>query len=301
MERGVLVVGESLVDVVRARSGEERAHPGGSAANVAVALARLGRPTCLATSFAADADGELIAAHLAGAGVTLAGDPAAVARTSTAIATIGPSGAADYTFDVEWQLSPLPEELDPLVVYVTSLGPVLPPGAGVVHALLDRVHGRASVVYDVNARPALTGSGPELLARVEWTVSSADLVKASDEDLHVLYPGRPYDDSAAALLALGPAAVVVTRGSDGAVWLDRSGSVEVSSRPVAGADTIGAGDTFGAGLVDALWERGRLGDGRAALTALSRSEVADLLEHAGAAAAVTVSRPGADPPYRHEF
>jgi fructokinase len=137
---------------------------------------------------------------------------------------------------------------------------------------------------------------------VERTVAVADLVKASDEDLEAFYPHRPHAESAAALLELGPAVVVVTRGADGAVWLDREGAVEITSRPVQVADTIGAGDTFGAGLLDALWERGRLGaEGRPALARLPRAEVVEVLEHAARAAAVTVSRPGADPPYRHEL
>ena len=133
-------------------------------------------------------------------------------------------------------------------------------------------------------------------------VAVADLVKASDEDLEALYPDRSTTDSAAALLALGPAAVVVTRGGDGALWLDREGPVEVASRPVTVADTIGAGDTFGAGLIDALWERGRLGaEHREALGRSTAAEVVEVLEHAAKAAAVTVSRPGADPPWRHEL
>ncbi len=298
----MLVVGEALVDLVRTRAGEQREYPGGSAANVAVALARLGRPTRLVTCFAPDRRGQMIAAHLERAGVVLACDPAAIERTSTALATIGPSGAADYTFELDWALSPVAEDEDPLAVYVCSLGPVLPPGAEDVHALLARLRHRATVAYDVNARPAVTGTGPDLVAGVERTVRVADLVKASDEDLEVLYPGRSHAESAADLLELGPAAVVVTRGSGGAIWVDRSGPVEVASRPVQVADTIGAGDTFGAGLVDALWERGRLGaGGREALADLPRAEVAQVLEHAARAAAVTVSRPGADPPYRHEL
>jgi fructokinase len=133
-------------------------------------------------------------------------------------------------------------------------------------------------------------------------VAISDLVKASDEDLTALYPDRPHTAAAAALLALGPAAVVVTRGPDGAVWVDRGGSVEVRSRPVEVADTIGAGDTFGAALLDALWERGSLGAaGRPGLTGLPRTEITEVLDHAARAAAVTVSRPGADPPYRHEL
>lgn len=302
MERGVLVVGESVVDVVRTLSGDVHEYAGGSAANVAVALARLGRPTRLATSFARDRHGEMIAAHLERAGVDLACDPAAVDHTSTARATLGTEGAATYTFDIDWRLSPVPDDEDPLVAHTCSLGAVLPPGADDVLALLTRLRDRATITYDVNARPAVTGTGAAVAARVERMAAVADLVKASDEDLETLHPGRPHAESAAALLALGPAAVVVTRGAEGALWLDRVGTVEVEPSPVQVVDTIGAGDTFGAALLDALWERGRLGaEGRAALGALPRPEVTAVLEHAARAAAITVSRPGADPPYRHEL
>jgi len=302
MERGVLVVGEALVDIVQTPSGRRHEYAGGSAANVAVALARLGRPTRLATCFAQDHYGALVTTYLERAGVTLACDPGAVAHTSTAEATIGSSGAAEYTFDIDWRLLPLDPDEDPLVAHTCSLGAVLLPGADDVLALLGRLRERSTITYDVNARPTVTGTGPELVARVERMVAVADLVKASDEDLEVLYPGRRHSDAAAALLALGPAAVVVTRGAEGALWLDRDGVVEVESRPVEVADTIGAGDTFGAALIDALWERGRLGaEGRPALSALPRDEVTAVLEHAARAAAVTVSRPGADPPYRHEL
>lgn len=302
MERGVLVVGESLVDIVQTLSGHLHEYAGGSAANVAVALARLDRPTRLATSFAADRHGEMIARHLAESGVVLATDPAAVARTSTAQATIGTAGAAEYVFDLEWRLGPVAADEDPLVAHTCSLGAVLEPGAADVLALLTRLRERATVTYDVNARPAITGTGPEVVAQVERVVAVADVVKASDEDLEALYPGRSYAEAAGALLAQGPAAVVVTRGGDGAFWLDRTGAVEVASTPVDVADTIGAGDTFGAALIDALWERDRLGaEHREELRDLPRDEVAAVLAHAAAAAAVTVSRPGADPPYRREL
>ena len=297
----MLVVGESLVDVVATLSGAPHEYAGGSAANVAVALARLGRPVRLATSFADDRHGAMIAAHLQDAGVTLACDPGAVSRTSTAMATIGTAGAARYTFDIDWRLNPVPEEPAPLVAHTCSLGAVLAPGAEDVLDLLARLRVHATVTYDVNARPAVTGTGPEVIAAVERMVAVADLVKASDEDLEALWPDRGTEESLAALLDLGPAAVVVTKGGDGAVWLDREGRVEVESAPVEVADTIGAGDTFGAGLVDALWERGRLGAAhRETLRSLDRAEVADVLAYAAKAAAVTVSRPGADPPWRHE-
>ena len=301
MERDVLWSGRPSSTSWRP-SGTPHEYAGGSAANVAVALSRLGRPVRLATSYAADPHGAMIATHLEQAGVALACDPGAVERTSTAMATIGTAGAARYTFDIDWRLNPVPDDPAPLVAHTCSLGAVLSPGADDVLALLGRLRDRASITYDVNARPAVTGTGPDVVARVERMVAVTDLVKASDEDLEALYPDRSTTDSAAAFLALGPAAVVVTRGGDGALWLDREGPVEVASTPVNVADTIGAGDTFGAGLVDALWERGRLGaEHREALRSLDRAEVVEVLEHAARAAAVTVSRPGADPPWRHEL
>ncbi|GAB3771174.1 fructokinase [Nocardioides ginsengisegetis] len=302
MEHDVLVVGESLVDIVRGSDGSTVEYAGGSAANVAVALARLGRSVRFATSYADDPHGRLIVDHLTAAGVVLAVDPAAVARTSTALATIGPDGAARYEFDLEWRLNPIADAAPPLVVHTCSLGAVLLPGADDVLALLERLRPHATISYDINARPAITGTGPDLVARVERMVSVADLVKASDEDLEALYPGQDPVSSARDLLARGPAAVVVTRGGEGATWVGHHGEIEIASLPVDVADTIGAGDTFGAALVDALWERGRLGGAlREALRDLAAEEVADVLAHAARAAAVTVSRPGADPPFRHEL
>lgn len=302
MDRDVLVVGESLVDIVRAADGSLVEYAGGSAANVAVALARLGRPVRFVTSFADDAHGRIIAEHLRADGVRLASDPGAVARTSTALATIGADGAAHYEFDLEWRVNPLMEGEDPLVVHACSLGAVLAPGADDVHDLLARLRSTSTISYDVNARPAITGTGPEVVVAVERMVAISDLVKASDEDLTALYPDLDNLTAARNLLGLGPEAVVVTRGGDGATWVGASGQAEIASLPVVVADTIGAGDTFGAALVDALWERGLLGaDRREALRALSMDEVAEVLAHAARAAAVTVSRPGADPPYRHEL
>ena len=139
------------------------------------------------------------------------------------------------------------------------------------------------MTYDINARPAITGTGPDLVAQVERVASLADLVRASDEDLAALWPDVDMTASVQHLLGLGPSAVVVTRGPDGATWTSTSGEVTVDSVPVQVADTIAAGDTFGAALIDALWERGHLG-GR--LGPLSDKVVTEVLEHAVRAASV---------------
>lgn len=287
------MVGESLVDVIRDAlpGGTPAEFAGGSAANVAVALSRLGREVAFATSFADDAHGRLVAARLEAAHVRLANDPYVLDKTATATATIGADGAAAYEFDLDWRLAPPEIDAPPAVVHVCSLGAVLEPGAGVVRDLLAARPG-GWVSYDVNLRPAVTGTGPDLLAAVEKVAAAADLVKASDGDLAGLYPDLDIEAAAARLRELGPAAVVVTRGPQGATWFGEE-TVSVPAVATDVVDTIGAGDTFSAGLLDALWESGPCGVGREAIEAA--------LAHAARAAAVTVSRPGADPPYRDEL
>src|SRR4051794_9268538 len=176
MQRDVLVVGESLVDIVHAADGATREHAGGSAANVAVALARLGRPVRFVTAWADDDRGRVLAEHLAGAGVQLASEPHALARTATAAATIDADGAASYVFDLDWRIERAVPGA-PAFVHLCSLGAVLEPGAEQVHALVSGLRGTATVSYDINARPAITGTGPEVVARVEQMVAIADLVK----------------------------------------------------------------------------------------------------------------------------
>jgi len=294
---GVLVVGESLIDIVQRPDGSAVEHPGGSAANVAVALARLGRPVEFLTAYGDDAHGAVLARHLNQSAVGLAGDPHTLDRTATALATLADDGSASYTFDIEWRLGELPD-VAPVVVHACSIGAVMAPGADDVRRLLEKVRPQATVSYDVNARPAVTGAGPEVLRAVEDVVALADRVKASDEDLDVLYPGEPVQQGVERLLGLGPTAVVVTRGRHGATWYTAGGRVDAPATDAEVADTIGAGDTFAAGMIDALWELGALG-GR--LSGLEPSQIEGVLRHAARAAAITVSRPGADPPYRHEL
>lgn len=287
MERYALVVGEALVDVVRRPDGTIQEHPGASAANVALALARLGRPVRFLTALGDDERGRGVAAHLQESGVVLAGDPFVLPRTSTALATIGADGAATYEFDFEWRLGDLPDE-DPAFLHVCSLGAVVPPGADDVRALVERHRGRALVSYDVNARPMLTGTGAAVVDRVTALAGLSHVVKASDEDLAALFPGEPWEVAAERLRGLGPRAVLVTRGAAGTTWFAESGAVTAPAETVAVVDTVGAGDTVSAAVIDALWDDPSLAPPA-------------VLAHAARAAAVTVSRAGADPPYRSEL
>lgn len=304
MQSVALVVGEALVDVVRGRDGSERDHAGGSAANAAVALARLGREVWFATAWADDPFGRLLAEHLSGNDVRLAVDPVVLERTATAVATLGEDGAATYEFDIDWRVPALalPDDVRPDVVAFGSIGAALEPGASSVHDLVGSLHGSALTYFDVNARPGITGSGPAVTARAESMAALADLVKASDEDLAALWPDLAEADVVARLLDRGTAAVIVTRGPEGASWCSAAGRVDVPMRPVVVADTIGAGDTLGAAAVDELWRLGVAGAGAGErLAALDLASGRAVVEYAIGAAAVTVSRPGGDPPWRHEL
>src|SRR4051812_34994406 len=191
---GVLVVGEALIDIVQRPDGTIVEHAGGSAANVAVALARLGRPVQLLTAYGDDEHGTLLARHLNQSAVGLVGDPHSLDRTATATATLGDDGSATYTFDIVWRLNPVPD-VTPPAIHACSIGAVLEPGAADVRRLLEDLRPQATVSYDINARPAVTGLGPDVVRAIEEVIALADLVKASDEDLHALYPGATIEEA----------------------------------------------------------------------------------------------------------
>ncbi|MFJ4675384.1 carbohydrate kinase [Kitasatospora sp. NPDC088783] len=285
----LLVIGECVADIVRTPGLPDRPHPGGSPANVAYGLARLGRRTALLTQLGEDPYGELIRAHLEAAGVTVLTDGQDV-PTPTAIVTLDPTGSASYEFAIDWTLAPTPTPRT-RHVHLGSLASVQEPGAAVARRLLREARAAgATVSYDPNVRPGLVGERAAAVAAVEHCVVLSDLVKASDEDLAFLYPGVPVRDSAARWLTLGPAVVIVTRGGDGAFALTADGEVRTDAPRTTVVDTVGAGDSFMSALLATL------DTPRPSLDALTTA-----LRTAAAAAAITVSRAGANPPTAAEL
>lgn len=281
----VLVIGEALVDVVARGSSAPESHPGGSPLNVAVGLARLGIPTTLHSSFGADAHGRAIAEHLAASGVAVTATTIGAEATSVAAATIGPDGAAAYDFRITWAPAPVDSRGFDLV-HAGSIGAAFEPGAARVEEALGAATGLVS--FDPNIRPALMPDRVVARARVERFVALADVVKASDEDVAWLYPEETVDAVLARWRALGPQLVVVTRGGDGADALTPTGPLHADVPPTRVADTIGAGDSFMAGLLADLLRNG-FGDPAASLAFAARC------------AAITVSRAGANPPWSDEL
>ncbi|UZN04370.1 carbohydrate kinase family protein [Cellulomonas sp. S1-8] len=294
-----LVIGEALVDAVRRPDGSRDDFPGGSPANVALGLARLGRRVDLLTWLAPDAHGDLVRRHLEASGVRVLRGDRAPARTPVATAHLDAAGVATYAFDLEWDLpSTWDEDDDALVVHTGSIATVLTPGAPRVAELLESRRATSTTTYDPNLRPALMGDPADVLPVVERLVRAADVVKVSDEDLAWLLPGVAPAEVAEDWSRSGPALVVVTHGGDGAFASTSAGArLSVPAPRVTVADTVGAGDSFMGGLIDGLWSAGLLGaDRRAALHEVDAATVERVLARCALIAALTVSRPGADPP-----
>jgi fructokinase len=276
----VLVVGEALVDIVGG-GGRAQRHVGGSPANVAVGLARLGHVVRLATQIGRDADGDLIADHLRAEGVTLADGSLGDGPTSTALATLDDAGAAEYTFGITWALPGV--DLGGLRLaghlHTGSIAATLAPGAAAVHRAVAAARAAGlTTSYDPNARPRIMAAPDVERPGIERLVAGSDVVKASDEDLAWLYPGEPVEQVVARWLAdpaatgaastgaraAGPALVVITRGGQGAtatLATDPGHPLLVPQRPVQVVDTVGAGDAFMAGLLSGLLDAGLLGTG----------------------------------------
>ena len=310
-----LVIGEALTDVIVGSDGRGREVPGGSPANVALGLGRLGHPVRFATRFGRDRLGGRLAAHLRGSGVELLPGCADDTPTSTATAVLDTRGAATYAFDLAWELSAATVAAigagEPAHLHTGSIATALPPGADTVLAAVEAARQAVTVSYDPNLRPALLGPPERERARVERLVAASDVVKASDEDLAWLYPGQEAGKVAAGWARQdgGPSLVVLTLGARGALAWWRGGSTEVTPPPVEVVDTVGAGDAFTAGLLSGLLRAGLLGPAgpaRAALRAATGAghlpaAVADALALAARAASLTCAREGANPPTRTEL
>ncbi|HTN59884.1 MAG TPA: PfkB family carbohydrate kinase [Protaetiibacter sp.] len=296
MGAAALVVGETLIDVVHAEGDQPTEKVGGSATNTAVALRRLGRDVLMATSFGRDERGAAIAEFLEAERIPLAVDPYVIPHTSTATATIGADGAASYTFDLDWRLGELLPGARPELVHVASLGAVVPPGSDAVLAMVRDLAASTTVSYDLNLRPAMVDYQSDLAGAVRQLVDIAHIVKASDEDLAMLFPRLSWQDAARELLAHGPALVAITLGDKGCAWVDADGTVSVPAHPTTVVDTIGAGDTFGAALLDGLWRQQLLEPARTGRLEVDDATRAAILTRAARAAAICVARRGANPP-----
>jgi fructokinase len=302
--------GDALIDFVPMRNaeGREAVMPavGGSCLNVAIGMARLGAPTGFVGGISIDMFGRMIADHAAASNVELGLATRSDHQTTLAFVRIV-AGESHYAFyDAEtatrnwtYRRGTIPFA-NVEAVHVGSTTLVNDQGAAETRALITDARASSTTIsFDPNCRPNLVKDKPAYLARMAEFADSADLIKMSDVDFAYLFGEEPYQRRANALLGQGTSLVVITRGNNGAVaWHARAGQIEVPAPEVDVADTIGAGDSFQAGLLFALHRQGRLA--RQQLKDIGTEELRLALSFAANCAGLTCTRPGADPPWSHE-
>jgi fructokinase len=297
----IWVCGEVLIDLIPDESGERVPHVGGGPANTAKALARLGHDVYFIDGISSDEYGQMSRQELLDDEVKLDLALASDKPTCLAIVSINENGGASYefeidgtaTFDFSHSWLPDPSRYKPSVLHIGTLVTVIQPGADVLYDWAMKVAEFAPIVFDPNVRSVVMNDRDKYLAAVERWVAISSGVKVSDDDLAWLYPDGQYADVARRWINDGAALVVVTRGADGLVGFTADGVVEVPGVKVEVADTVGAGDTVGAIIVEAMIEKGILN--------LTGDTLKAVLNRAAVAAGITCSRKGAKPPYKHEL
>ncbi|ANB33952.1 fructokinase [Rhodovulum sulfidophilum] len=306
----ILCAGEALIDMLPRTSTEGEPafvpHPGGAVFNTAIALGRLGVPTGFLAGLSTDLFGTSLAEALAASGVETGLCPRPARPTTLAFVTLV-EGQARYAFHDEATAGRMltPADLPALPASVGALfcggiSLMAEPCGSAYETLFLREAGRRVTMLDPNIRPGFIADEPAYRARIARMIAAADIVKVSDEDLHWLEgPGEPCD-LARGLLGQGPRLVLLTRGAAGAHALSHTAEHFMPAPAVQVVDTVGAGDSFDAGILAGLAKAGAL-DRAALAEGLPDSVIEAALSLAIRAAALTVSRAGATPPWMEEL
>lgn len=305
----ILCCGEALIDMLPRETtrGESAFAPysGGAVFNTAIALGRLGAPVEFVTGLSSDLFGDMLRRTLAESGVGTRYSPLSARPTTLAFVKLT-NGQAKYVFYdentagrmlSEADLPALGDDVSAMLFGAISLIPE--PCGSAYEALMRREHATRVTMLDPNIRPNFIADAAAHRARMMRMVAMADIVKLSDEDLGWFGETGSVDQVARRWLDLGPKLILVTQGGDGATGHSATATVKVPAKRVEVVDTVGAGDTFNAGVLAALDERGVLT--KAAIARLSEADIRAALDLGVRASAVTVSRAGANPPWREEL
>ena len=296
----VWVTGEVLIDLIPDGS-DRKSIVGGGPANTAKALSRLGIATQFIDGISTDNYGQMANDELVASDIKLDYVKYSDKPTCLAIVSLSDTGSASYefvientaTFDFTLDWLPNPQSERPALLHIGTLATAIEPGASVLFEWAQSVAKVAPVVFDPNIRPAVISDREKYVKQVERWVSISSAVKVSDEDIKWLYPTLEIDHVINNWLAKGPSLIVVTSGDKGLAGYRVDEKVSVNAVKVAVADTVGAGDTVGAILVEAIVKDG--------LKSLSGVRLEMMLKRAAKAAAITISRSGANPPTLKEI
>ncbi len=292
----IWVAGEALIDILPAGDVV-----GGGPANTAKALARLGYEVDFIDGISTDAFGVKARKELERDGVSLNLCLVSEKPTCTATVTVDSNGGASYeflikgtaTFDYDRTWLPDPERLKPSVLHVGTLATIIEPGASTLFDWALRVGEFAPIVFDPNIRPSVMGERATYAAAVEKWVAISSIVKVSEDDITWLFPEESLDEVARRWITQGVSCVVVTRGAHGLIGYTEHGIEEVDGVKVSVIDTVGAGDTVGAIVVEGIIQHSVAG--------LTGHILNGVLHKAAIAAGITCSRAGAQPPRTHEL
>ena len=296
----VWVAGEVLIDLIPDGS-DRKPIVGGGPANTAKALVKIGIDTQFIDGISTDDYGQMAKNELMASGVKLEYVKYSDKPTCLAIVSLSDSGSASYKFVIENTITfdftsnwlPNPQTEPPTLLHIGTLATVIEPGASVLFDWAHSVSKVAPIVFDPNIRPAVINDREKYVKQVERWVSISSAVKVSDEDIRWLYPFLEIEQVVNNWLAKGPSLIVVTYGDKGLAGYRVDEKVSVDAVKVAVADTVGAGDTVGAILVEAIVKDG--------LDTLCGVRLEMMLKRAAKAAAITVSRSGANPPTLKEI
>ena len=296
----VWVAGEVLIDLIL-EGADRKPIVGGGPANTARALARLGIDTQFIDGISSDQYGQMAKNELLTAGAKLDYVKYSDKPTCLAIVSSSESGSATYefvientaTFDFTSGWLPNPQTDRPSLLHIGTLATVIEPGASVLFKWAQSVVKVAPIVFDPNIRPAVISDREQYLAQIERWATISSVVKVSDDDLNWLYPSIEIEQVVSDWLELGPSLIVVTYGDKGLAGYRKNEKVSVDAVKVKVADTVGAGDTVGAILVEVIVKDG--------LDSLAGARLEMMLKRAAKAAAITVSRVGANPPTSEEL
>ena len=296
----IWVVGEVLIDLLP-DGADRKPVVGGGPANTAKALSKLEIDTQFIDGISSDHYGQMAKDELVSSGVKLDYVKYSDKPTCLAIVSLSDSGSATYefvientaTFDFTLDWLPEPQTDRPSLLHIGTLAIAIEPGTSVLFEWAQSVAKVAPIVFDPNIRPAVISNRAQYVAQVERWVEISSAVKVSDEDIKWLYPSLEIDQVVNNWLTKGPSLIVVTYGDKGLVGYRKDEVIIVEAVKVKVADTVGAGDTVGAILVEAIVKDG--------LDSLTDSRLESMLKRAAKAAAFTVSRVGANPPTSEEL
>jgi len=299
----VWVCGEALIDLIPVEPGSEQrnAIPGGGPANTAHALARLGVPTEFIGGLSDDRYGRRMRAEFMADGVGLTFTPEHKLPTCLATVSIAIDGGATYefkidgtaTFAFEAETLPDPNEFTPDAIYIGTLATIIEPGAKILKNWIKKSKDCVPIVYDPNIRSAVISDRDKYQEVVKNWVALSSVVKASEDDLTWLYPDIEPLDIAHTWVEEGAKLVVITQGENGIIGVTENQEIYIPGVKVDVIDTVGAGDTVGAVLVEAIVEFG--------LNKLINELLSHTLHRAALAASITCSRSGANPPTKAEL